>query len=115
MIRRLRLDHFFFHLKTVRRAERNAKLQLANVQIEMLEAKFNAKSNGGYKATARVKNFLLDDLRASNQADSVTRMIDRHFTVDPNVQMLVTTFEFKPKEDSRVALRDRMSNDEILL
>ena len=77
----------------------------------MLDAIFSAKSNGSYKATARVKNFLLDDLRASNQSDSVTRMMDRHFTVDPNVQMLVASFVFEPKTDSNAATRDRMCTE----
>lgn len=81
----------------------------------MLEAKFSARSNGYYKATARMKNILLDDLRASNQAGSLTRMIDRHFTVDRDVHMLVTTFEFNPKNESRSAIRDRRCNEKIFL
>jgi hypothetical protein len=48
-----------------------------------------------------VKNFLLDDLRETNKPESVTRMMDRHFTVDPNAQMLVASFEFSPKSQSR--------------
>jgi hypothetical protein len=97
-------DNFF--LKTVRRAPRNDHLKLANVQIELLDALFSQKSDGSYKATARVKNFLLDDLRASNKADSVSRMMDRHFTVDPNAQMLIVSFAFEPKKESNPAVRD---------
>jgi hypothetical protein len=72
-------------------------LKLANVQIEMLEALFRQQSDSSYKAMARIKNFLLDDLRETNKPTSVTRMMDRHFTVDPNAHMLVAAFEFKPK------------------
>ncbi len=46
---------------------------------------------------ARIKNFLLDDLRETNKPTSVTRMMDRHFTVDPDAHMFVASFEFKPK------------------
>jgi hypothetical protein len=53
-----------------------------------------------------VKNFLLDDLRASNRTDGVTRMMDRHFTVDKDAQMLITSFVFEPKKESSPALRD---------
>lgn len=70
---------------------------MANVEIDILEAVFRQRSDGSYKATARVKNFLLDDLRETNKPESVTRMMDRHFTVDPNVHMLVASFEFTPK------------------
>jgi len=66
----------------------------------MLEALFRQQSDGSYKAVARVKNFLLDDLRATNKSTSVTRMMDRHFTVDPNAHMLIASFEFKPKTSS---------------
>jgi hypothetical protein len=71
----------------------------------MLEALFRQQSDGSYKANARVKNFLLDDLRASNKPESVTRMMDRHFTVDPNAHMLIASFEFTPKKESNAALR----------
>lgn len=74
----------------------------------MLEALFHQQSDASYKAMARVKNFLLDDLRATNKATSVTRMMDRHFTVDPNAQMLIAAFEFKPKSPTNsMALRQR--------
>ncbi|CAF4190264.1 unnamed protein product [Rotaria sp. Silwood2] len=86
---------------TVRRAPRNNKLKLANVQIDTLEAIFRQQSDGSYKATGRVKNFLLDDLRATNKPTSVTRMMNRHFTVDPNAYMFVASFEFKPKNQTR--------------
>jgi hypothetical protein len=71
----------------------------------MLEALFRQQSDGNYKAVTRVKNFLLDDLRASNKPDSVTRMMDRHFTVDPDAQMLIASFEFTPKNESHSATR----------
>ncbi|CAF5064312.1 unnamed protein product, partial [Rotaria sp. Silwood1] len=86
---------------TVRRAPRNNKLKLANVQIDTLEAVFRQKSDGGYKATGRVKNLLLDDLRATNKTTSITRMMDRYFTVDPNAHMFAASLEFKPKNQTR--------------
>ena len=90
----------------VRRGPRDERQKLANVQIDVFEALFRQQSDSSYKAVARVKNFLLDDLRDSNRPDSVTRMMDRHFTVDPDAQMFVTSFEFLPKSLSRpVALR----------
>ncbi|CAF0751812.1 unnamed protein product [Rotaria sordida] len=85
---------------TVRRAPRNENLKLANVEIEMLEALFRQLSDTSYKAMARVKNILLDDLRATNKSTSVTRMIDRHFTVDPDTYMFIGSFDFKPKDSS---------------
>ncbi|CAF3681386.1 unnamed protein product [Rotaria sordida] len=85
---------------TVRRAPRDDKLKLANVQIDTLEAVFRQQSDGGYKATGRVKNFLLDDLRVMNKSTSVTRLMDRHFTVDPNTHMFSASFEFKPKNQT---------------
>ncbi len=66
----------------------------------MLEALFRQQSDSSYKAMARIKNFLLDDLRETNKSTSVTRMMDRHFTVDPNAHMFVASFEFKPKTSS---------------
>lgn len=71
----------------------------------MLDAIFRQQSNGAYKAVARVKNLVLDDLRASNKPESVTRMVNRHFTLDPDVQMLVASFDFTPKTESTAALR----------
>lgn len=62
----------------------------------MLEALFRQKSDSSYKAMARVKNLILDDLRQTNKPSSVTHMIDRHFTVDPNTHMFIGCFEFKP-------------------
>ncbi|CAF3380389.1 unnamed protein product [Rotaria sp. Silwood1] len=82
---------------TVRRAARNENLILANVEIEMLEALFRQLSDTSYKAMARFKNLLLDDLRVTNKLTSLTRMMDRHFTVDPNTHMFIGSFEFKPK------------------
>ncbi|CAF0895845.1 unnamed protein product [Rotaria sp. Silwood1] len=100
---------------SVRRGPRNDNLKLANVQIDAFEALFRQQSDGSYKATARVKNFLLDDLRATNKSSSVTRMMDRHFTVDPNAHMLVASFEFKPKNQSRpTALRQLTAQLESL-
>ena len=81
---------------------------MANVQIELLEALFRQQTDASYKAMVRVKNFLLDDLRETNRSTSVTRMMDRHFTVDPNAHMLVASFEFKPKSPTNpLALRQR--------
>ncbi|CAF3899768.1 unnamed protein product, partial [Rotaria magnacalcarata] len=86
---------------SVRRGPRNDNLKLAYVEIETLEAIFRQSSDGSYKATARVKNFLLDDLRETNKSTSVTRMMDRHFTVDPNTHMFIASFEFQPISQSR--------------
>ncbi|CAF2390576.1 unnamed protein product [Rotaria sp. Silwood2] len=100
---------------SVRRGPRNDNLKLANVQIDTFEALFRQRSDGSYKATARVKNFLLDDLRATNKSSSVTRMMDRHFTVDPNTHMFVASFEFNPKNQSRpTALRQLTAQLESL-
>jgi hypothetical protein len=63
----------------------------------MLEALFRQQSDSSYKVMARIKNFLLDDLRETNKSTSVTRMMDRHFSVDPNAHMFIASFEFKPK------------------
>lgn len=73
----------------------------------MLDAVFRQKSDSSYKATIRVKNFLLDDLRESNKPGSVTRMMDRYFTVDPDAFMLIASFDFKPKnvKEPRGAVR----------
>ena len=72
----------------------------------MLEALFRQQSDSSYKAMARIKNFLLDDLRETNKPTSVTRMMDRHFIVDPNAHMLVAAFEFTPKSPTNsMALR----------
>ncbi|CAF3586652.1 unnamed protein product [Adineta steineri] len=90
---------------STRREPRNDKLKLASVEIDMLDAVFKQQSNGSYKATALVKNFLLDDLRATNKRESVTRMMDRHFTVAPDAQMLVAIFEFTPKTTDAAARR----------
>jgi len=74
----------------------------------MLEALFRQQTDSSYKAMVRVKNLLLDDLRETNKPTSVTRMMDRHFTVDPNAQMLIASFEFKPKSPTNsMALRQR--------
>ncbi|CAF4350528.1 unnamed protein product, partial [Rotaria sordida] len=85
---------------TVRRAPRDDKSKLANVQIDTLEAVFRQQSDGGYKTIGRVKNFLLDDLRVMNKPTSVTRLMDRHLTVDPNTHMFSASFEFKPKNQT---------------
>ncbi|CAF1542330.1 unnamed protein product [Adineta steineri] len=90
----------------VRRAPRDESYKLANVQIQLLEALFRHQTDSSYKAMVRVKNFLVDDLRKTNKATSVTRMMDRHFTVDPNAQMVIASFEFKPKSPTNsMALR----------
>ncbi|UJR35157.1 hypothetical protein I4U23_027926 [Adineta vaga] len=100
---------------TGRRAPRDENLKLANVQIELLEALFRQQTDSSYKAMVRVKNFLLDDLRETNRPTSVTRMMDRHFTVDPNAHMLIASFEFKPKTSTNpMALRQLSSQLESL-
>jgi hypothetical protein len=80
----------------------------------MLEAVFRQQSDGGYKAVARVKNFLLDDLRDTNKPESVTRMMDRHFTVNPDVQMLIASFEFKPKSKSSAKSLRKCKRESLL-
>ncbi|CAF4508473.1 unnamed protein product, partial [Rotaria socialis] len=85
---------------TVCRTLRDEKLKLANVEISMLEVLFCQRSDQSYKAMARVKNLLLDDLREANKTSTVKRMIDRHSRVDPNTHMLIGAFEFKPASSS---------------
>lgn len=69
---------------------------------------FRQKSDSSYKAMARIKNFLLDDCRQNKSSNSVKRMIDRHFSVDPKSFMLIGSFDFKPKnENSSTAFRQR--------
>ena len=68
----------------------------------MLEVLFCQQSDQSYKAMARVKNLLLDDLREKKKTSSVKRMIDRHSKVDPNTHMLVGAFEFKPTSSSNL-------------
>ncbi|CAF3775950.1 unnamed protein product, partial [Rotaria magnacalcarata] len=85
---------------TVRHTLRDEKLKLANVEINMLEVLFCQRSDQSYKAMARVKNLLLDDLREANKTSNVKRMIDRHFRVDPNTHMLIGAFEFTPTSSS---------------
>ncbi|CAF4149952.1 unnamed protein product, partial [Adineta steineri] len=100
---------------TIRRAPRDETYKLANVQIQLLEALFRHQTNSSYKAMVRVKNFLVDDLRKTNKATSVTRMMDRHFTVDPNAQMVIASFEFKPKSPTNsMALRQLSAQLESL-
>ncbi len=105
-------NFIFFHKrtysKTVRRALRDENSKLANIQIEMIEALYRQQSDSSYKAMARVKNFLFDDLRETNKSTSVTRIMDRHFTLDPNVPMLVLSFELKPTSSTNsLPLRQR--------
>lgn len=82
------------------------------MEINLLEALFRQQSDSSYKAMARIKNFLLDDLRETNKPTSVTRMMDRHFTVDPNAHMFVVSFEFQPKAVTN-SLALRQCNDFI--
>lgn len=44
-----------------------------------------------------MNNFICDDLRETHRVDTITRVIDRHRTVDPNAQMLVIILEYQPK------------------
>jgi hypothetical protein len=82
---------------TVPRAPRDKSLEFANVRIEMLEAHFRQLSDSSYNAEARIQNIALDDLRGAHSPNDVTRLIDRNFNVDPNVQILIVTVKFKPK------------------
>ena len=47
-----------------------------------------------------MNNFLGDDLRETHRADTITRVIDRHPTVEPSAYMLNTTLQFKPKSQA---------------
>jgi hypothetical protein len=94
-----------------RRVEHNVNSKLSNVEIETFELVFRQSSDSSYKATARIKNFLFDDLRETHKQDAVIHMINRHFTVDPNAYMLIASLDFKSKERSRLCKRF----DEILL
>lgn len=73
--------------------------KLANIAIERLEFIVHRASDESYKFLIRMKNFLCDDLRETHRADTITRVIDRHHTVDPNEFMLVATLEYKPKNE----------------
>jgi hypothetical protein len=75
-------------------------LKLANVEIETFEVIVRQFSDASYKVITRIKNFLCDDLRETHKANAVIRMMDRHFTVDPNAHMLVATLEFKPQDQT---------------
>ncbi|CAF4511064.1 unnamed protein product [Rotaria sp. Silwood2] len=100
---------------SARRVPHNDNSKLANVEIDTFEVLFRQQSDGSYKATAYVENFLLDDLRATNKSSSVTRMMDRYFTDDPNTHMLVASFEFKPKSQAgQTALRQLTAQLESL-
>lgn len=62
----------------------------------MFEARFRQSSDSSYNLALRIKNFLIDDLRQSNKAESLTRMMDIAFNAKPNDCMFLTTLEFKP-------------------
>jgi hypothetical protein len=79
---------------------RNENLKLANVQMEMLEVSYCQQSDSTYKVMTTIKNCFLDDLRKTNRPTSVTRLMDRHFTVDPDIHMFVASFGLKPKTPS---------------
>ncbi|CAF4608864.1 unnamed protein product [Rotaria sp. Silwood1] len=92
-----------------RHVKHEENLKLANVQIDVFEVIFRQHSDSSYKVIARVKNFLFDDLRETHKADAVIHMIDRHFTVDPNLYMLIASLEFKPKDQTRLKAQQRMN------
>jgi hypothetical protein len=71
--------------------------------------KFLQRSDTSYEVVARVKNFRFDDLREANKGDTVVHMMDRHFTVDPNVFMLIASLEFNPKDQTH-SMAQRLCN-----
>ena len=66
----------------------------------MFEVLFHQQSDWSYKIIAHIQNFFLDDIRETTKPLNVIRMIDRDLTVDPNVHMLVASFEFTPTNSS---------------
>ncbi len=63
-----------------------------------------------------MKNFLSDDLRETHRADSVTRVMNRHHTVDPNAYMLIASLKYTPKDQkNNIAQRECKSFDQSSL
>ena len=71
---------------------------MANIAIERLEFIVHRWSDTSYKVLIRMNNFVGDDLRVAHRADMITRVINRHRTVDPSACMLIATLEYKPKD-----------------
>ncbi|CAF1293254.1 unnamed protein product, partial [Didymodactylos carnosus] len=80
---------------------RNENLKFVDLRFEMLKAHFQQLSDSSYNANAQIQELVLDDLRETNQSDSITRMINRNFNVDPNIPIFNVNVEFKPKKEER--------------
>jgi hypothetical protein len=64
----------------------------------MIETLFRQQSDSSYKSMIRLQNFHVDHLLQTNQA---TRIVDRDFTIDPNIHMLVVDFQSTLKSSTR--------------
>ena len=85
-------------------------MRLANVEIDYFEFSFVQRSDTSYTATAHIKNIRSDDLRETHKKDAVIHMIDRHFTVDPNTDMLRVNLVFKPKDQTNSEAQKQICN-----
>ncbi|CAF1256037.1 unnamed protein product [Rotaria sordida] len=92
-----------------RHVKHEENLKLVKVEINIFEVIYRQHSDSSYKVIARVKNFLFDDLRETHKTDTVTHMMDRHFTVDPNAYMLIASLEFKSKDSIRLNDQQRLN------
>ncbi|CAF1105334.1 unnamed protein product [Rotaria sp. Silwood1] len=84
-----------------RHASRNENLKFLDLRFEMLKAHFRQLSDSSYDGKAQIQTLLLDDLRKANEFNSVTRMIDRNFNVDPSAPMFTVTLEFKKENEQQ--------------
>lgn len=75
-------------------------MKFAKVEIELFQVNYRQLSDMSYKVSTRIKNVQCDDLRKTHKTDTVQRVIDRHFTVDPNEYMLVASLDFKPNDQT---------------
>ncbi|CAF2841774.1 unnamed protein product [Rotaria sp. Silwood2] len=84
-----------------RHASRNENLKFLDLRLETLKAHFRQLSDSSYDGKAQIQTLLLDDLRETNKSNSITRMIDRNFNVDPNASMFTVTLEFKKENEQQ--------------
>ncbi|CAF1279791.1 unnamed protein product, partial [Didymodactylos carnosus] len=80
---------------------RNENLKFVDLQFEMLKAHFQQLCDSSYNGSVQIQELVLDDLRETNRSDSITRMINRNFNVDPNILIFTVNIEFKPKKEER--------------
>lgn len=80
-------------------------MKLAYVEIDAFNAMFEQHTDSSYKVTAQVKNILFDDLREAHKTDAIVHLINRHFTLDPNRNMLMASLEYKSKHQTHSIAR----------